>query len=108
MKSTPDQAIYDFSNAIYKLTKINFDKANQPLEKANFLFECVIQLNDLKMLAGCVSFFNQTIEYSLDDEKYTFWLVETPEPTAKFQFLDYLTKEITVIFYNLNLDNCER
>ncbi|WP_338558143.1 hypothetical protein [Acinetobacter sp. KS-LM10] len=108
MKSTPDQAIYDFSNAIYKLAFNDFKTENLPLEKASFLFQCLIQMNDLKMLDGEITLSDQTIKYVVFEEKYTFWLVEAPEPNEKYAFLDYLAKEITAIFYNLNPDDCIR
>lgn len=108
MKTTPEQAIYDFSNAIYKIAKTNFDQAKEPLDKSKFLFECLILLNELKMAAGQISSYNQTIVYLIDNEKYTLWLVEAPDPSDKFIFLDYLSREITAIFYNLNPDACNR
>lgn len=108
MKSTPEQAIYDFCNAIYKIAKIKFNNANDTLDKSKFLFECLIQLNDLKMQTGTISYYNQTIQYSLEDINYIFWLVEVPEPYEKFAFLDYFSKELTGIFYNLDLEGWSR
>lgn len=108
MKTEPDQAIYDFSNAIYKLVLRDFEQEKEPLDKARFLFQCLIQMNDLKMVAGEIILSDHTIKYVLLESKYTFWLVETPEPTNKFAFLDYLTREMTAIFYNLNPDDCIR
>lgn len=105
MKTTPDQAIYDFSNAIYKLALRDFEQENEALQKTKFLFQCLILMNELKMEAGKISSYNQTIEYALNEDKYTFWIVEVPEPTDKFAFLDYLTKEMTEMFYNLNPDD---
>ena len=107
MKTTPDQAIYDFCNAIYKLSLNDFEKANEPPHKASFLFQCLIQMNELKMEAGKIVSKEHTISYILDDEKYTFWIVEVPEPIDKFAFLDYLTKELTAIFYNVNDSDCK-
>lgn len=106
MKTTSDQAIYDFSNAIYKLAMIDFAQADQTYDKAHFLLRCLIQMNELKMEDGEITLSDQTIQYKLFKEKYTLWLVEVPEPTEKFAFLDYLTKEMTEIFYNLNPDAC--
>lgn len=104
MKSTPDQAIYDFSNAIYKISRSNFYQIDQPLEKAKFLVECLKVINELKMEEGRIIHKNQTVIYWLNEVKYSLWLVETPEPTEKFAFLDYLTHEMTAIFYNQKPD----
>lgn len=102
MKTKPDHAIYDFSNAVYTLVLKDFEQVKEPLDKARFLFQCLIQINDLKMVDGQITLSDHTVRYVLSQAKYTFWLVEVPKPIDKFQFLDYLTKEITAIFYNLN------
>ncbi|ALJ99130.1 MULTISPECIES: hypothetical protein [Acinetobacter calcoaceticus/baumannii complex] len=108
MKTTSEQAIYDLSSAIYKLVMNDFSQTDQAYDKAHFLARCLIQLSDLKMLDCEIKLNDQTIQYKICEKNYTFWLVETPEPTEKFPFLDYLTKEIKVIFYNLNPDECKR
>lgn len=108
MKTTSDQAIYDLSNAIYKLAMQNFKEAGQPVEKSAFLFECLIQMSDVKMEAGRITKSDHTIKYQPFDEKYIFWLVEAPEPSDKFTFLDYFTTEMTKIYYNLDPDTCIR
>ncbi|AMW80362.1 hypothetical protein AMD27_06865 [Acinetobacter sp. TGL-Y2] len=108
MKSTPDQAIYDFSCAIYRIAKMDYEIAGQPIIKDYFLMRCLILIGELKQIEAHISTYNETIQYVVDENKYTFWLVETPEPNEQIAFLDYLTKEITAIFYNLNPDDCIR
>jgi hypothetical protein len=108
MKSTPDQAIYDFSSAVYKLVKLGYEKANDKIVKEFFLMRCLIMINELKSLDASISMQGQTIQYVVDKRKYTFWLIEAPEPHEKIEFLDYLTRELTSIFYNLDLRHCVR
>ena len=108
MKSTPDQAIYDFSSAVYKLVFLGYEKANDKIVKEFFLMRCLIMINELKSLDASISMQGQTIQYVVDKRKYTFWLIEAPEPHEKIEFLDYLNRELTSIFYNLVITHCVR
>lgn len=108
MKSTPNQAIYDFSSAVYRIAKMDYEIAGEPIIKDYFLMRCLILIGELKLIEPQISMYNGTIQYIVDENKYTFWLAEAPEPNEKIDFLDYLTKEITAIFYNLNPDDCIR
>jgi len=108
MKKNSDQAINDFCYAIYRIAQKDYELAGEPIEKANFFLRCLVIMNDLKMVDGSIIHNNQTLTYIVNQEKYTFWLVEVPEPNDKFSFVDYLTNEITRIFYNLDSGNFER
>ncbi|KQW96053.1 hypothetical protein ASC84_22010 [Acinetobacter sp. Root1280] len=103
MKSTPNQAIYDFSSAVYKLVLLGYERGNDKILKEYFLMRCLMIINELKSLDATISIRGQTIQYIVDNIKYTFWLIEAPEPNEKFKFLEYLTKELTSIFYNLDI-----
>lgn len=106
MKSTPDQAIYDFSSAVYKLVILGYERGNDKIVKEFFLMRCLIMINELKSLDASISMQGQTIQYVVDKRKYTFWLIEAPEPHENIEFLNYLTQELTSIFYNLDITHC--
>jgi hypothetical protein len=103
MKNTPDQAISDLAFLIYLNTIKLFEDEKIEVSKDYFLIECLKLVAKVKMVEFKISYYNQTIIFELGKEKHSFWLVEIPDISEKYKFVDYLTSSFFKIFYNLNI-----